>query len=429
MLERGAPFSAKRKVMPSAVWCSPRHLRPQKKRGGFEIDRRAALSLFASMAFVSPALATPGFAGFLQSLWPDAQAKGVRRETFDAVTAGLTLDPTAPKASGKQPEFDKPLQTYYREAVSAARIGKGRGLAAQYATALADIEGRFGVPGEIALAAWGMESDFGRIQGNRDIVRTLATLAFTRADRPVFRDEFIAALVILDRGQVPRDRLRGSWAGAMGDPQFLPSVYLKYAVSAAGGNAPADIWTNPLDILASVASFLRAEGWVPNQPWLEDVVMPEGFDVPTLHAGAAEWSRLGLRRADGREPAGDGDAALFLPSGAAGPAFLLFPNYFVIKQYNNSDSYALSFGSLAQRIAGAPVLATPWPVRPVNLSHEDKMFVQARLAALGLYEGPSDGKFGPKARDAIHDYQRQVGLRPADGFATPALVASLKAKR
>ena len=396
-----------------------------------EGTRRSVLAFLASLAAAPGAFAfaAAGFSAFLQSLWPQAQAQGVRRATFDAAVAGLTPDPSAPKATGKQPEFDVPLQTYYRSAVSAGRIAEGRELAARYASASSTMEGRFGVPGEICLAAWGMESDFGRTRGNHDIVRTLATLAYTRPDRPVFRDEFVAALAILDRGAVPRERLRGSWAGAMGDPQFLPSAYLKFAVSASGEGAAPDIWTNPADILASIASFLRAEGWAPGQPWIEDVVLPQGFDFPTLHSSAADWARLGLRRPDGREPAGEGDAALFLPSGAAGPAFLLFANYFVIKQYNNSDSYALSLGSLARLIADAPPPSTPWPARVANLSRKDRAFIQARLAAKGLYDGARDGKFGPKARDAIHAYQRQAGLAPADGFATPALVASLRAGR
>ena len=391
-------------------------------------SRRLVLAMIASLP-VLPALAGPGdFAGFLQSLWPEAQAQGVRRETFDAVVAGLTPDSGLPRGSGGQPEFDKPLQAYYREAVSAGRIAQGRQLAAAHAGALAAAEARYGVPGEIALAAWGMESDYGRTRGTRDILRTLATLAWTRTDRPVFRDEFVAALVILDRGTVPRQRLVGSWAGAMGDPQFLPSAYLKYAASAGGGAAP-DIWDNPADIVTSVASFLHAEGWAAGQPWLEEVVLPTGYAFPTLHASSADWAAQGLRRPDGRAPSGEGDAALFLPSGAAGPAFLLFPNYFVIKQYNNSDSYALSLGSLAQRIAGGPPLATPWPANPLNLPRKDKAFIQARLSEKGLYTGPQDGKFGPKARDAIHAYQLQAGLAPADGFATPALVRSLKAER
>lgn len=390
------------------------------------ITRRGALALFAALA--APARAAASFPAFLETLWPQAQAQGVRRETFASITAGLTPDPGLPNSGGRQPEFDKPLQAYAKEAVSAARVARGTALAAQEAQTLSAIEARFGVPGAICLAAWGMETDYGRARGGRDVVRTLATLAFTRPDRPVFRDEFVAALVIIERGDVPRERLVGSWAGAMGDPQFLPSAYLKYAVAASGSGAP-DIWTNPADILASIANFLRTQGWSPGEPWVASVALPPGFAVPTLHATAAEWSAMGVRRDDGRALAGAGEAALFLPSGAEGPAFLLFPNYFVIKQYNNSDSYALSLGLLARRIAGAPPPATPWPARVVNLSRADKALVQTRLAALGLYDGPQDGKFGPKARDAIHAYQLKAGLAPADGFATPALVARLRAAR
>ena len=400
------------------------------------LTKRAILAGLTAMAAGagSPGAARPGaaaslaseagFDAFLQSLWPNARAEGVGRDTFDRAFAQLVPDAGVPKASDRQPEFERPVQSYVREAVSPGRVARGQALMAQYAATLGGVVARSGVPAEIALAAWGMESDYGRVSGTRDIVRTLATLAYIRPDRPVFRDEVLAALVILQRGAVPRERLVGSWAGAMGDPQFLPSAYLKYAVSAEGAAAP-DIWTNPADVLASIANFLRMEGWAPGQPWIEDVVLPEGFAFPTLHADAGEWARLGLRREDGRPPAGEGEAALFLPAGAPGPAFLLFPNAFVIKQYNNSDAYALSLGVLARRIAGAGPVMTPWPARPVALSRADRMFIQERLAALGLYAGARDGKFGPKARDAVHAYQKQAGL-PADGFATPALVASLR---
>ena len=396
------------------------------------LSRRTIVCGAAGIAVLStiPARAAPpraGFTSFLRSLWPEAQAKGVRQDAFEALVSNLTPDRSLPKTSGGQAEFEKPLQAYYRAAVTAGRIAQGRSLASTYAGVLSTAESRFGVPGVICIAAWGMESDYGRTRGSRDILRTVATLAWTRPDRPAFRDEFVDALVILGRG-VARDRLVGSWAGAMGDPQFLPSAYLKYAVSAAGDTTAPNIWTDPSDILLSVANFMRGEGWAPGEPWIAEVSLLRGFDFPTLHASAADWSRLGLRRSDGRDLAGSGEAALFLPAGAPGPAFLLFPNYFVIKQYNNSDSYALSFGSLAQRIAGAPQLATPWPAHPVSLSRSDRLLVQSRLAARGLYDGPRDGKFGPKARDAIHKYQKEAGLAPADGFATPALVASLKGK-
>ena len=390
----------------------------------------AASPVLASPVLASPVLASPvaraaGFDAFLQTLWPDARARGVGRDIFEGALAGLIPDAGVPKASDRQPEFEKPVQSYVQEAVSAGRVARGRALMEQYASTLGGTAARFGVPAAITLAAWGMESDYGRVRGTRDVVRTLATLAYTRPDRPVFRDEFVAALVILQRGAVARERLVGSWAGAMGDPQFLPSAYLKYAVSAGGGAAP-DIWTDPADVLASIGNFLRMEGWAPGQPSVADVLLPPRFAFPTLHAEADEWARLGLRRGDGQPPTGEGTAALFLPAGAAGPAFLLFPNYFVVKQYNNSDAYALSLATLAGRIAGAAPSATPWPARPVSLSRADRVFVQDRLAALGLYTGTRDGKFGPKARDAVHAYQRQAGLQPADGFATPALVASLR---
>ena len=394
------------------------------------IDRRATCRLLATAGLIvlAPcgASAVPGesFTSFLQTLWPLAEAKGVHRATFDSVIAGLTLDPSLPRTSGGQAEFDKPLQTYFKEAVSAGRIAQGRQAAATYATILRSLEGRFGVPGEILLAAWAMESDFGRSRGNRDIVRSLATQAFTRPDRPLFRDEFVEALLLLDQGQVDRTKMTGSWAGAMGDPQFMPSAFRKYAVSAAGGGAP-DIWANPADILASIANFLKSEGWRPDRPWIKEVVLPPGFGIPTLHAKTADWAGMDVRPASGSLP-NDGDAALFLPSGAAGPAFLLFENYWIIKQYNNSDSYALSFGALAQRIAGAPFLAGTWPQPPVNVSRSDKTYVQTRLAELGLYQGAADGKFGPTSRDAIHAYQKQVGISPADGFATPGLVKRLR---
>lgn len=372
----------------------------------------------AGRAAAAPA--SGDFSAFLEALWPAAQAAGVGRGTFDQAVGDLTLDQTLAATSTRQAEFDKPLQTYFREAVTAARIAQGRALAAADAALLRTIEGRFGVPSEICLAAYGMESAFGRAEGTRDTLRTLASLAYLRPDRPAFRDEFIAALVMIEKG-VPRARLKGSWAGAMGGPQFLPSVYLKYAVGAAGGGAP-DIWDKAGDSLASIANFLRGEGWAAGQPWIEEVLLPAGFSFPTLHADAGGWRDMGLRRAHGGAPAGAGDASLFCPSGAAGPAFLLFQNYFVIKQYNTSDSYALALGALAQRIAGAPPLATPWPAKAVNLSRAEKLMVQAKLAELGLYDGPRDGKFGPKARDAIHAYQRRMGLEPADGFATPELL-------
>ena len=291
------------------------------------------------------------FHAFLATLWPQASARGVSRSTFDAAFAGVTEDPSAPSAIGKQPEFDRPLSAYFNEAVSATRIAHGRALAVQWRSELGDIERRFGVPREILLAAWGMESDFGHVRGDKDLIRSLATLAFRRSDRDLFVEELLNALVILQKGAVPRQRLKGSWAGAMGDPQFLPSAYLKYAVSY-GGSGFADIWDRPADTLASIGNFLKASGWNRALPWGLEVVLPASFAFTTLHADFRDFAAAGVKAADGVGLPGAGKATLFLPAGAGGPAFLLSENYWVLKAYNNSDSYALSLACLGDRIAG-----------------------------------------------------------------------------
>ena len=361
----------------------------------------------------------------------------MRRETFEAAIAGLTPDPSVPRSTGGQPEFEKPLQTYYAQAVTAGRLAKGRALAAQYqAVNSSAIEGsasacraRFASP----RGAWRAISA-AHAAATTSCAR-LATLAYVRPDRPVFRDEFAAALlIIIDRGEVARQNLVGSWAGAMGDPQFLPSAYLKYAVSAGGrrrgarhldqrtGHPRLDRQLHATAAAGRPASrgsrTCRTAGRASRYPDAARRARRNGRASACAAATAARAGGRGVRPRCSCRPARRGRHS-----------FLLFANYFVIKQYNNSDSYALSLGSMAQRIAGAPAPATPWPTKPINLSRKDKAFIQGQLAARGLYEGTQDGKLGPKARDAIHAYQTQAGLRPADGFATPALLASLRGAR
>jgi membrane-bound lytic murein transglycosylase B len=281
------------------------------------------------------------FRTFLETLWPQARARGVNRTTFDRAFAGITEDLSAPAAVGKQPEFERLLSAYFTEAVSAKRIARGQALARQYRSELTSIEHRYGVPRAILLAAWGMESDFGRMRGDKDIIRSLATLAFRRKDRDLFVEELLNALVILQKGVIPRDKMRGSWAGAMGDPQFLPSAFLKYAVSYSGDGF-ADIWDRPADILASIGNYLRASGWNRALPWGLEVTLPANFAFATLHADFRDFAEAGVTAADGSALPATGKATLFLPAGAGGPAFLLSDNYWVLKTYNNSDSYALS---------------------------------------------------------------------------------------
>jgi len=360
------------------------------------------------------------FRRFLESLWPAASAKGVARETFDTAFSGLVLDSHVPGAASHQAEFDRPLKAYLAEAVSSGRVERGRLAWRQWRSELSQIEAKFGVPAEIVLAAWGMESDYGRSEGDHDAIRTLASLAFLRSDRSLFLDELIAALEMLQKAGVARANMRGSWAGAMGGSQFLPSAYLKYAVSFDGKGVP-DIWTSPPDTLASIANFLRQEGWAPGLVWGMEVIVPQGFDDASLHRSFGDWARIGVRSATAQSFPPTGEATLFFPSGATGPAFLLADNYWVLKQYNNSDSYALSLASLATRLAGGGELQGRWPKDEVFLSRTQKAAIQRRLVALDLYKGTLDGRFGPASRDAIHAYQIAHGIHPADGFATPAL--------
>ena len=289
---------------------------------------------FLALAFGSPAAFPPVFAGthdaarvpsaasfqeFLQTLWPLAGQSGVSRTTFDVAFVSLTLDPGLAAASNAQAEFDKPLKSYLGEAVSARRIARGWDYLLKWQGELQNIERRFGVQREILLAAFGMETDFGKAEGEKDIIRSLATLAYTRQDRQVFRDELIGALVMLDKGGVSRAALKGSWAGAMGGPQFLPSAYLKYAVSYTGMGTP-DIWNAPLDSLASIANFLRQSGWQPGLSWGMEVILPKDFGFASLHETFAAFAARGVKSAC-PDVLPQGEATLFLPSGAAGPAF------------------------------------------------------------------------------------------------------------
>jgi membrane-bound lytic murein transglycosylase B len=367
-----------------------------------------------------------GFQEFLQTLWPLAKEKGIARGTFDAAFAGLTPDPAVPALSNRQAEFDKPLKSYLDEAVSPRRIARGRECLHAWGAELSKIEQRFGVPAAIIVAAFGIETDFGKAKGEKDVVRSLATLAYQRQDRPVFRDELIDALVMIEKNGVPRKQMQGSWAGAMGAPQFLPSAFLKYAISYTGRDSP-DIWNNALDSLASIANFLRQSGWQPGLAWGTEVILPKNFGFASLHDSFAAFAAEGVKSANG-DPFPHGDATLFLPSGAAGPAFLLSANYWIFKAYNNSDSYALSLALLAQRIEGKLSLRGRWPEAEIFLSRTQKAEIQRLLEKLGHYHGEIDGRFGQASRDAIHDFQTNVGATPADGFATPKLLDQLAAE-
>ncbi|MBN4093590.1 MULTISPECIES: lytic murein transglycosylase [Methylobacterium] len=388
-------------------------------------SRRWILAAAACLA-TGPARAEDAFRAFVEALRPDAAARGVSAATFDAAFRGITgPDPGILARTRRQSEFSRPVWEYLVGAVSAGRIARGRDRAATLASTLTAIEARYGVPGPVVMAFWGVESDFGASAGSVPTVRALATLAEARHRGSLFRDELLAALTILQRGDIAPDRMSGSWAGAMGQVQFLPSTYLAHAVDF-DGDGRRDIWTSAADSLASIAAYLKDLGWNPTFSWGYEVRLPKEFDLSRYAGDLASFAERGVRRTDGQPLPGAGRASLFLPGGLGGPVFLITDNFEVVRGYNTSDSYALAVGHLADRLAGGPPLAAPWPAG-ARLDGPGLRALQTGLAASGFYDGPTDGRAGPKLREAVRRYQISVGL-PADGYATPALLARVAGK-
>ena len=372
------------------------------------------------------------FAAWRESFIAKAVAKGIPEGRVRAELTGITPDPNVIAKDHRQPELTKPISNYLSTSTSAANISRGQAALAARGAALNPIVDATGVPGEVLVAIWGMESAFGAVQGSDDVVRSLATLAFDGRRRDWAEGELIAAFRILERGEARRDQLRGSWAGAMGQTQFMPSDYLAFAVDG-DGDGRRDIWGSAVDALASSANFLshkaawRREGAIQ----VEVVVPKSGFDYAITEAGQksiGEWRRLGLTAPHGfPDVSVHGDAAsLILPMGWRGPGFLAYPNHTAIKAYNNSTAYALGVGLLAGRIGGAPPIAQPWPEdKPLTL--DDRMGAQQALLRLGFDPGGADGVIGTGTRRAARAWQQARGL-PADGYLSWELIQQLKAE-
>ena len=393
-------------------------------------SRRAALRLIsfaASTALLPRARAGAGdFAAFVQGLWPQAQAAGVSRETFETAVAGLKPEQAVLAKPKAQAEFTITIPAYLASAVTNSRVARGRAVAAQYAAPLARAAQRHGVPPEISVAILGVESNFGVAAGGSDVLAVLATLAWKGHRAETFIGEFVDALLLLEKGYATRSQLRGSWAGAMGQPQFMPSAYLKYAESDSGAGA-ADIWRETPDAIASIGNFLEKSGWVAGLPAVVEIRLPETYDYAAFDLDFPRWRALGAVRADGGDLPSSGAASLFLPTGAQGPAFLIGDNFEVIRQYNTSDAYAMSVAVLAERIAGRDIPVVPWP-KTAPLSTAEVKEMQQLLTRAGVYRGAIDGKLGRSSRNAIHAWQLAAGVQPADGYASKAVLARLKSQ-
>lgn len=404
-----------------------------------DLGRPKAAVLVAALAVVMLMTGQPETATAspcIEAITADAVAAGVPPSLAAAQLAQLTPDPGVLAAAGNQAEFTRPVWAYLDAAVTPEKVEEGQRQLQRWATVLDGIEARYGVDRYTLVAFWGVESSYGAVLDDpaivRPAVRSLATLACGDQGRADYwRAELIAALKILAAGDATPERLTGSWAGALGNTQFMPSVFLARAVDF-DGDGRRDIWGSVPDALASTANYLVAEGWRRGERWAAEAILPAGFDVSLADETTArtitEWRRLGLRPVREEGLSETATAVLFLPAGIRGPAFLLLPNFAVILRYNTSFSYALTVGHLSDRLRGLPSFAHEWPRGDRMLGLDERRDMQSLLSAKGYAVGTVDGKIGPRTRSALRAFQAAAGL-PPDGYADAPLLKTLRSSR
>lgn len=369
------------------------------------------------------------FAQWVASFRESARAQGIGDATLSAAMDGVQLRHRAVEADRAQPEFTRALWDYLEATISPQRVANGQQKLAQVRAEADAAATRYGVPATVLMAVWGIESNFGSNYGDVPVFDALATLGFEGRREAWARGELLAALRIVQDGHIEPARMIGSWAGAMGQTQFMPSSYLAYAVDA-DGDGRRDIWGSMADVLASTAHYLARAGWQAGEPWGLEVQLPAGFDPSradvSVRQASEQWASEGVTAVDGAPLPTMADAAILQPAGARGPAFLVGRNFRAILRYNNSTSYALTVGLLGQRIAGGPAVQAPWPRDLRALTRGETVALQTALNQRGFDSGTPDGQAGPATRQALRAFQRSVGL-PADGFPTADLLERLQA--
>ena len=373
--------------------------------------------------------AAANFPSCLEAMWPEAARRGVPRAVFEAQTARLTPDLRIMDLLDAQPEFTKAIWDYLDVLVSEDRIQNGRAILARHKGVFDTVEKSFGVDRHIVTAIWGVESNYGTQVGQRPVVRSTATLACVGRRQDYFREEFLSALEIIARGDIDPTRLMGSWAGAFGPTQFMPTSFKKYAIDF-DGDGRRDVVDSIPDLIASTANNLKKDGWVSGQTWGYEVVVPEHFNFMLADRNRVmtmqEWVRAGITRPLGKAfPRLDDRAYLLVPAGAQGPGFLMLQNFRVIMRYNPAEAYALAIGYLANRMRGGEPFVQPWPRYERVLSREERLELQQQLASRGYDVGTPDGQLGGKTRAAVRQFQVAIGSVP-DGFATAALLKRLR---
>lgn len=375
--------------------------------------------------------AAANFDNCVAAMWPLAAKRGISQASFERFTADLQPDLRIMDLMDQQPEFTKSVWDYLDILVTDARIAKGREILAKNAATFAAVEKAYGVDRYIIAAIWGIESNYGTQGGDRSVLNSTATLACIGRRQGYFRDEFLAALEILHHGDLTPQQLRGSWAGAFGATQFMPTAFKRFAVDF-DQDGKRNVVDDVPDIIASTAMKFKKDGWQAGQTWGYEVEVPQGFNYLLADRAknytVAQWEHLGIRRAGGKAfPRNTDPAFLLAPAGADGPGFLMLGNFRAIMRYNPSEAYALAIGHFADRLRGGAPIVQPWPRNERVLSRDERFELQQLLAQRGFYRGQPDGNLGGDTRKALRSYQVSIGS-PADGFASSGVLDRLRGR-
>jgi len=384
------------------------------------------LRVVVALAVVAPCPAAADIAPCIADLRAEAVKRGIDGQAFDGWFAGVEPDESALELMDRQPEFTLQPWDYLAMLVDAKRVADGRRKLASHSDLLERIEAAYGVERHVLVALWGVETRFGERMGSRPLVRSLATVSCYGRRQTFFREELMATLRILQDGDVPIEHLTGSWAGAFGHTQFMPTTFRRVAVDF-DGDGRRDLVGSIPDALASSANYLAKAGWKLGETWGHEVRLPRKYGGPSgrrTRLAMADWRALGIERVDGRALLGEEMASLILPAGAKGPAFLVLRNFNALLAYNPSELYALAIAHLADRLRGGGTIQASWPTGEPPLSRDQRIRLQERLAALGFDVGTTDGIIGPRTVAAIKEFQKSLGLTP-DGFPTLGLLDRL----
>lgn len=386
-----------------------------------------ALAVAPAQVFADPPAAD--FAAWIEGVREEALRRGISPGTLDRVLTGLTPIPRVIELDQRQPEFVETFLDYLDRRVTPARIEEGRRQLEQQHALLAEIQSRYGIPPHILVALWGLETNYGAYLGEYPVPAALATLAYDSRRSQFFREQLFDALAILEAGHVSPEAMKGSWAGAMGHLQFMPSTFIGYAVDA-DGDGRKDLWRSLPDAFASAANYLRRMGWRSDELWGREVRLPEEFDWELARLNVTKpvdaWSAMGVSQADGSPlPRSELTGAILAPQGHKGPAFLVYPNFNLIMNWNRSLSYALAVGHLSDRLRGMPELRHGQAARHERVTRQQVVDLQLWLEALGFQPGEADGVIGARTRSALKAFQRNVGL-PQDGYPSPEVMARVR---